>query len=182
MSGDPEQEYFADGITEDIITELARFQNLLVIARNSVFTYKGKAVRVEDVGRELGVDYVAEGSIRKAGNRVRVTIQLIDAETGNHVWAERYDRDLADIFDLQDELTQTIVAALPRRLESADVERSASGASHPATWAFTSGCCVPSYATTEALRKTTRRRSNFWMKLSSSIPNTHRLMPGRPAH
>jgi adenylate cyclase len=123
MSGDPEQEYFADGITEDIITELARFQNLLVIARNSVFTYKGKAVRVEDVGRELGVDYVAEGSIRKAGNRVRVTIQLIDAETGNHVWAERYDRDLADIFDLQDELTQTIVAALPRRLESADVER-----------------------------------------------------------
>ena len=123
MSGDPEQEYFADGITEDIITELARFQNLLVIARNSVFTYKGKAVRVQDVGRELGVDYVAEGSIRKAGNRVRVTIQLIDAETGNHVWAERYDRDLADIFELQDELTQTIVAALPRRLESADVER-----------------------------------------------------------
>jgi adenylate cyclase len=123
MSGDPEQEYFADGITEDIITELARFQNLLVIARNSVFTYKGKAVRVEDVGRELGVDYVAEGSIRKAGNRLRVTVQLIDAATGNHVWAERYDRELTDIFDLQDELTRTIVAALPRRLESADVER-----------------------------------------------------------
>jgi adenylate cyclase len=123
MSGDPDQEYFADGITEDIITELARFQNLLVIARNSVFTYKGKAVRAQDVGRELGVDYVAEGSIRKAGNRVRVTVQLVEAATGNHVWAERYDRDLTDIFELQDELTQTIVATLPRRLESADVER-----------------------------------------------------------
>jgi adenylate cyclase len=123
MSGDPEQEYFADGITEDIITELARFQSLLVIARNSVFTYKGRAVRVEKVGRELGVDYVVEGSVRKAGGRVRVTVQLVDAATGNHVWAERYDRDLTDIFELQDELTRTIVATLPRRLESADVER-----------------------------------------------------------
>ncbi len=123
MGGDPDQEYFADGITEDIITELARYQNLLVIARNSAFTYKGRAVRVQDVGRQLGVDYVAEGSIRKAGNRVRVTVQLVEAATGNHVWAERYDRELTDIFELQDELTQTIVATLPRRLESADVER-----------------------------------------------------------
>ncbi|MEE8144524.1 MAG: adenylate/guanylate cyclase domain-containing protein, partial [Kiloniellales bacterium] len=123
MGGDPDQEYFADGITEDIITELARFQSLLVIARNSAFTYKGKAVRVQDVGRDLGVNYVVEGSIRKAGNRVRLTVQLVEAATGNHVWAERYDRDLTDIFELQDELTRTIVATLPRRLESADAER-----------------------------------------------------------
>ena len=123
MSGDAEQEFFADGITEDIITELARFPSLFVIARNSTFTYKGKAVRMEDVGRELGVHYVVEGSIRKAGNRVRVTVQLIEAATANHVWAERYDRDLTDIFEIQDELTQAIVGALPSRLEAADIER-----------------------------------------------------------
>lgn len=123
MSGDPEQEYFADGITEDIITELARFKNIYVIARNSTFTYKGKPVRVPDVARELGVDYVVEGSVRKGGNRVRVTVQLIEGPTDNHVWAEKYDRDLSDIFDLQDELTSTIVSALPGRLETADIER-----------------------------------------------------------
>ena len=123
MSGDPEQDYFADGITEDIITELARFQGLFVIARNSVFTYKGKAVRIEDVGRDLGVNYVVEGSVRKAGNRIRVTVQLVDTENGNHIWAERYDRDLIDIFDLQDELTRQIVATLPSRVEGADAER-----------------------------------------------------------
>lgn len=123
MSGDPEQEFFADGITEDIITELSRFPGLFVIARNSSFTYKGRAVRMQDVGRELGVRYVAEGSVRKAGNRVRVTIQLIEAATGNHVWAERYDRELTDIFDLQDEITQTIVATLPGRLDTAEAER-----------------------------------------------------------
>jgi len=123
MSGDPEQEFFADGITEDIITELSRFPGLFVIARNSSFTYKGRAVKVQDVGRELGVRYVAEGSVRKAGNRVRVTIQLIEAATGNHVWAERYDRELTDIFDLQDEITQAIVATLPGRLDTAEAER-----------------------------------------------------------
>ena len=123
MSGDAEQEFFADGITEDIITELARFPSLFVIARNSTFTYKGKSVRVEDVGRELGVHYVVEGSIRKAGNRVRVTVQLVEAATENHVWAERYDRELTDIFEIQDELTQAIVGALPARLEAADIER-----------------------------------------------------------
>ncbi|MFQ5953698.1 MAG: adenylate/guanylate cyclase domain-containing protein [Kiloniellales bacterium] len=123
MSGDPEQEYFSDGITEDVITELARFQNLTVMARNSVFTYKGQAVRVQDVGRDLGVDYVVEGGVRKAGNRVRVTVQLVDAISGNHIWAERYDRDLTDIFELQDELTQRIVATLPGRLESAGAAR-----------------------------------------------------------
>jgi adenylate cyclase len=94
LSGDPEQEYFSDGITEDIITELSRFRSLFVIARNSSFHYKGESPKVQDVGRELGVAYVVEGSVRKAGNRVRVTAQLVESESGNHVWAERYDRDL----------------------------------------------------------------------------------------
>jgi adenylate cyclase len=123
MSGDPEQEYFADGITEDIITELSRFQSIFVIARKSAFTYKDRAVSVQDFGQDLGVRYVVEGSVRKAGERVRVTVQLIDAQSGNHIWAERYDRNLADIFELQDELTQSIVATLPGRVESANVER-----------------------------------------------------------
>ena len=122
MSGDPEQDYFSDGITEDIITELSRFHELFVIARNSSFSYKGKALKVQDIGRELGVAYIVEGSVRKAGNRVRVTAQLIEAASGNHVWAERYDRELEDIFDLQDEITQTVVALLPVRLQGALVE------------------------------------------------------------
>ncbi len=123
MSGDPEQEYFSDGITEDIITELARFQNLVVIARNSTFTYKGKATRIKDVARDLGVHYVVEGSVRRAGSRVRVTVQLIESKSEKHVWAERYDRELTDIFEIQDELTKAIVGALPSRLEAADIER-----------------------------------------------------------
>ena len=123
MSGDAEQEYFADGITEDLITELARFQNLVVIARNSTFTYKGKATRVKDVARDLGVHYVVEGSVRKAGNRVRVTVQLIESKSEKHVWAERYDRELTDIFEIQDEVTKAITGALPSRLEAADIER-----------------------------------------------------------
>lgn len=112
MSGDPEQEYFADGITEDIITELARYRWFFVIARNSTFTYKGRAVDIKQVARELGVRYVLEGSVRKAGNRIRVTAQLIEADTGNHLWAERYDRDFADVFSIQDELTQSVVGAI----------------------------------------------------------------------
>src|SRR5437667_7579170 len=102
MSGDPEQEFFADGIAEDIITALSRYPSLFVIARNSSFSFKGRAVDVKQVGRELGVRYVLEGSLRKSGNRVRVTAQLVEAEAGNHVWAERYDRDLADTFAVQD--------------------------------------------------------------------------------
>jgi adenylate cyclase len=105
MSGDPEQEFVSDGVAEDVITALSHYPSLFVIARNSTFTYKGQAVDVKQVGRELGVRYVLEGSMRKAGNRIRVTAQLIEAETGNHVWAERYDRDLADIFAMQDEIT-----------------------------------------------------------------------------
>ena len=112
MSDDPKQEYFSDGITEEIITALSKTPKLFVIARNSSFTYKGKPVKVQQVGRELGVKYVLEGSVRKAKDRLRITAQLIDATTGNHLWAERYDRDLRDIFDLQDEITKNIIMAL----------------------------------------------------------------------
>lgn len=123
MSGEPEQEFFADGLTEDIITELSRFHELLVISRNSAFVHKGKPVKVQDVAREFGVHYVVEGSVRKAGGRVRVTVQLIDAETDRHIWAERYDRDLADIFAIQDEVTSAIAATLPGRVEAAARDR-----------------------------------------------------------
>jgi adenylate cyclase len=123
MSGDSEQEFFADGLTEDIITELSRFHDLLVISRNSTFVYKGKAVKVQEVAREFGVDYVLEGSVRKAGGRIRVTVQLIDAETDRHIWAERYDRELEDIFAIQDEITRAIVATLQGRVEAATHDR-----------------------------------------------------------
>ena len=119
MSGDPEQEYFTDGITEDIITGLSRFSELFIIARNSAFTYKGRPAKVQDVGRELGVQYIVEGSVRKAGNRVRVTAQLIEAATGSHIWADRYDRQLVDIFAIQDEVTEAIVARVADRVKGA---------------------------------------------------------------
>ena len=123
LGGDPEQEYFADGITEDLITEFSRFQELIVIARNSVFSYKGKAVRVQDVGRELGVRYVLEGSVRKAGARVRITAQLVDAASGHHLWAERYDREIEDVFAVQDEVTRKIVATLAGKLDATERRR-----------------------------------------------------------
>ena len=123
MSGDPEQEYFSDGITEDIITELSRFRSLFVIARNSSFHYKGQSLKVQDIGRDLGVQYIVEGSVRKAGNRVRITAQLVAAESGNHLWAERYDRDLDDIFAVQDEVTHAIVTAIEPTLGSAERDR-----------------------------------------------------------
>ncbi len=119
MSGDPEQEFFADGLTEDIITELSRFRQLLVISRNAVFVHKGKPIKAQQVAREFGVDYIAEGSVRKAADRVRVTVQLIDGETETHVWAERYDRKLEDIFAIQDEVTSSIAATLFGRVEAA---------------------------------------------------------------
>ncbi len=123
LSGDPDQEYFADGIAEDIITALSKFRWFFVIARNSSFSYKDISVDVKQVARELGVRYVLEGSVRKGGSRVRVSAQLIDATTGNHIWAERYDRELADIFELQDEMTETIVGALEPELGVAERER-----------------------------------------------------------
>jgi len=125
MSGDPEQEFFADGISEDLITALSRIHWFFVIARNSSFTYKGHAVDVTRVADELGVRYVIEGSVRKSGNRVRISAQLIDATTGHHVWAESYDRGLTDIFELQDEMTQTIAGAVEPELSAAERERAA---------------------------------------------------------
>ncbi len=123
LSGDPEQEYFADGMVEDIITALSRIRWLFVIARNSSFTYKGRAVDVKQVGRELGVRYVLEGSVRKAANRVRITGQLIDATTGAHLWADRFDGTLDDIFELQDQVAASVVGAIAPQLERAEIER-----------------------------------------------------------
>jgi adenylate cyclase len=123
LSDDPEQEYFADGMVEDIITGLSRSKLLFVIARNSSFTYKGKAVDIKQVSHELGVRYVLEGSVRKAGKRVRVTGQLIDASTDAHIWADRFDSDLEDIFDLQDRLTSSVIGAMSPELERAEIER-----------------------------------------------------------
>jgi TolB-like protein len=126
MSGDPEQGYFSDGITEDIITELSRFRELLVIARNSSFQYRGKAVDVKKVGRELGVQFVVEGSVRKAGNRIRVTAQLIDAASTAHIWAEKYDRELTDVFEIQDEISRTVVTRVAGHARSLAASRSRS--------------------------------------------------------
>ena len=123
MSADPEQEYFADGIVEEIITALSRFRHLFVIARNSSFFYKGRAVNLKQVGRELGVRYVLEGSVRKAANKVRITGQLIDASIGTHLWADRYEGPLEDIFDLQDQVTASVVGAIVPKLEQAEIER-----------------------------------------------------------
>ena len=123
MSGDPDQDYFADGIVEEIITSLSRFKALFVIARNSSFTYMGRAVDVKQVGRELGVRYVLEGSVRKAANRVRITGQLVDASTGAHLWANRIDGEIGDIFDLQDQVTESVVGAIAPAVEKAEIER-----------------------------------------------------------
>ena len=158
MSGDPQQEFFADGLTEDIITELSRFHDLLVISRNSTFVYKGKAVKVPDVAREFGVDYVLEGSVRKVGDRIRVTVQLIDAETDRHIWAERYDRQLEDIFAIQDEMTRAIVATLPGR-SSRPPRMIVRDASRPTTWWPMSACWPPRCCITARRGLTTRKHS-----------------------
>jgi TolB-like protein len=124
LSGDREQEYFADGMVEEIITALSRFRGLFVIARNSSFAYKGRAIDVRQIGRELGVRYILEGSIRKAGSKVRITGQLIDTSSGAHLWADRFDAPLEDIFDLQDQVTASVVGAIAPKLEQAEIERS----------------------------------------------------------
>jgi adenylate cyclase len=130
FSSDPEQEHFADGLAEDLITDLSKIAGLVVIARNSTFTYKGRSVSVTQVGRELGVRYVVEGSVRKVDNRVRITAQLIDATTGTHVWADRYDRDLPHSFVIQDEVTREIVGALKMRLSPGGRRRSGARPCH----------------------------------------------------
>ena len=137
MSGDLEQEYFCDGISEDIITSLSKIQNLIVIARNSTFTYKGKSVDVRQVGLEQGVGYVLEGSVRRSGDRVRVNAQLIDATTGHHVWADRYDRELVDIFAIQDEIVREIVVALDVKLIEGEQGRAwSSGTTNIEAWEY----------------------------------------------
>lgn len=123
LSGDPEQEYFADGIFEDIITELSRFPDIIVIARTSAFPQKGSGEKPEEIGVKLGARYLLEGSVRKGGNKVRITAQLVDGQTGHRIWAERYDRDLVDIFDVQDEITQTVVANVPSRIATSELSR-----------------------------------------------------------
>jgi adenylate cyclase len=130
MSGDPEQDYFCDGMVEDVITDLSKIAGLMVISRNSSFTYKGKAINVKQVGRDLGVRYVLEGSVRKAGNRIRITGQLIDSATGGHLWAERYDRNLTDLFEVQDDVTRQIVDALKVTLSTAENARLANSGTH----------------------------------------------------
>ena len=141
MSGDPEQEYFADGMVEDITTALSPgCRWLFVIARNSAFTYKGRAVDVKQVARELGVRYVLEGSVRKAGNRVRITGQLIDTATGAHIWADRFDGALDDIFELQDQMASSVVGAIEPRLRQAEIERAS--ASRPRTSTPTTSICA----------------------------------------
>jgi adenylate cyclase len=126
MSGDAEQEYFADGMVEEIITALSKIHWLFVIARNSSFTYKGQAIDIRRVGRELAVHYVFEGSVRKAGNRVRITVQLIEAETGSHLWADRFDGFLENIFDLQDQIATKVAGIIEPTLQAAEIRRSAS--------------------------------------------------------
>jgi adenylate cyclase len=134
LSHDPEQEYFADGIVDDIITALTRMRWLFIIARNSTFTYKGRAFDVKQVGRELGIRYVLEGSVRKSGNRIRITAQLIDATTGAHIWAERYDRDLTDIFIVQDEVTECVAAAIEPELLRSEGRWAISGTENLSLW------------------------------------------------
>jgi adenylate cyclase len=133
MSGDPEQEYFADGMVEEIITALSRIRWLFVIARNSTFTYKGRSVDVKQVGRELGVRYVLEGSVRKAGERVRITGQLIDAVTGTHLWADRFDGSLEDVFELQDKVASNVAGIIEPTLRTAEIRRSAQWPTHDLT-------------------------------------------------
>jgi TolB-like protein len=156
LSSDPEQEYFADGMVDDIITALSHFKALFVIARNSSFTYKGRAVDVKQIGRELGVRYVLEGSVRKATNRVRITGQLVNTATGAHLWAERFDGGLGDIFYLQDQVTESVVGAIAPAVEKAEIER-AKRKPTDSLDAYTSICAVwPSFISMVAGKRTTR--------------------------
>ena len=156
LSSDPEQDYFADGIAEDIITALSRFKALFVIARNSSFTYKGRAVDIKQVGRELGVRYVLEGSVRKAASRVRITGQLVDTATGGHLWADRFDGGIGDIFDLQDQVTESVVGAIAPAVEKAEIERAKRKPTESLD-AYAPICAVwPSFISLQAGKRTTR--------------------------
>jgi len=172
MSSDPEQEFFADGIADDVITALSHYPSLFVIARNSSFTYKGRAVDVKQVGRELGVRYVLEGSLRKAGSRIRVTAQLVEAETGKHTWAGRYDRDLADIFAVQDEITEAVTTAVAPAIADAELRRALrkSPGSLDA-WATTSeGCGILARPPRMTTNWPKRGRTRWWRCRGSRPP------------
>jgi TolB-like protein len=178
MSTDPEQEFFADGISEEIITALSRYPSLFVIARNSSITYKGRSVDVKQIGRELGARYLLEGSLRRAGSRIRVTAQLVEVETGKHVWAERYDRDLADIFAVQDEIAQAATIAVGPAIADAEQHRALRkppGASTPGP--PTSAACGISVKSTR--RITPSRRSSFnGLSISiQALPGATRVSP-----
>lgn len=181
MSDDPEQEYFTDGMVEEIITALSHFRQLFVIARNSTFTYKGRAVDVRQMGRELGVRYVLEGSVRKAANRVRITGQLIDTATGAHLWANRFDGGLDDIFDLQDQVTASVVGAIAPTLEKAEIER-AKRASRPRAWTpmTTSSAVWPAITKSPAWWPTPKRCACSAARLTRML-NSRRLMAWLPA-
>ena len=184
MSGASEQEFFADGLTEDIITELSRFRELLVISRNAVFTHKDKPVKAKAVAREFGVDYVVEGRVRKVADRVRVTIQLIDGETETHVWAERYDRKLDDIFAIQDEITSAIVATLFGRVEAARhdwVQRKRTANMAAYEYVLTGKICITGRPAKPMPRRFRAMRLNTIRNVAgatSAAPNTpHAPMP-----
>jgi adenylate cyclase len=178
MSGDPEQEYFSDGITEDIITDLSKVSGLFVIARNTAFTYKAKAVKVDQVGRELGVAYVLEGSVRKAGQRVRVTGELINANNGGHVWADRYDRNLTDIFAIQDEITHAIVQQLKVKLLPQEKNRSRNY--RPIMWKRTPTICVVAISFIAFPSATSSWRAECSSRPSNSTRTTPAPTPGSP--
>ena len=137
IGGDPEQDYFADGVTESLTTDLSRISGAFVIARNTAFTYKGKAADVKQIGRDLNVRYVLEGSVQRSGNRMRVNVQLIDAETGSHLWAERFDKPVADLFDMQDEIVSRLANRLGQELAGAEARR-AERAPNPIRWTIIS--------------------------------------------
>ncbi|BCH32939.1 adenylate cyclase [Mesorhizobium sp. L-8-10] len=183
MSGDREQEYFADGIAEDIITELSRISAFLVIARNSTFTYKVGAVDVKQVGRELGVDYVLEGSVRRTGERMRVSAQLIDAKTGAHIWAEKYDRPIADIFDVQDEVTRSVVASTQTQVilnEGFKAERSPSMGFN--TWALNKQAWREIYQLTRESLQTARSIGKSIIEQDPDSPKGYQVVATADHH
>ena len=168
LSADPEQEYFSEGIVEEITTALSRFRSLFVISRNSAFTYKGRAVDVRQVGRELGVRYLLEGSVRKAANRVRITGQLIEAESAAHLWADRFDGTPEDIFDLQDQATSSVVGAISRRWSRP--RSTASSGNRPRAWVRTTTFCADERLCTKGACKVTRTHCSFSTGRSNSTP------------
>ncbi|MGZ9272892.1 MAG: hypothetical protein ACXW6T_27535, partial [Candidatus Binatia bacterium] len=174
MSGDTEQDYFTDGMVEDIITALSRFRHLFVIARNSSFTYKGRAVDIKQIGRELGVRYVLEGSVRKVANKVRITAQLSDAVSGHHVWAERYDRDLIDIFAVQDEITERVAGAIEPEVLKIEGGRVATrGAINLNAWDLVRQGTWHFHQVTPAGHARARELFREAIKLDSQLPDSH---------